>query len=191
MCQVDSFECSILHGIRADPEILSEISSFELHKLEKLSQGLRLPVAGLHLTVSSSLCQGFQIPDPELHLLHYSSCEFFFVTLFIYLHFVLHSIMGGKSKSKVHERESEPLFSVVRVLDLPVQTRLVLPDLDMKYNWINGQKWITLVQRSLKAAYMGKHLTEDSPSEDDPKIETWESEEAYIMNWMVKNMEED
>ena len=95
--------------------------------------------------------------------------------------------MGGKSKSKVHERESEPSSSVVRVLDLPVQTRLVLPDLDMKYNGINGQKWITLVQRSLKAAYMGKHLTEDSPSEDDPKIETWESEEAYIMNWMVKN----
>ena len=38
---------------------------------------------------------------------------------------------------------------------------------------------------------MGKHLTEDSPSEDDPKIETWESEETYIMNWMVKNMEEE
>ena len=99
--------------------------------------------------------------------------------------------MGGKSKSKIHERKSEPSSSVVRVLDLPVQTILVLPDLDMKYNGINGQKWITLVQRLLKVAYMGKHLTEDSPSEDDPKIETWESEETYIMNWMVKNMEEE
>ena len=40
--------CSIfLHGIRADPDILSDIlsetSSFELHQLEKFSQGLRLP----------------------------------------------------------------------------------------------------------------------------------------------------
>ena len=99
--------------------------------------------------------------------------------------------MGGKSKSRLHERESEPSSSMVRVLDLHVQTRLVLPDMDMKYNGINGQKWITLVQRSLKAAYTGKHLTEDSPLEDDPKIETWESEEAYIMNWMIKNMEEE
>ena len=99
--------------------------------------------------------------------------------------------MGGKSKSRLHERESEPSSSMVRVLDLHVQTRLVLLDLDMKYNGINGQKWITLVQRSLKAAYMGKHLTEDSPLEDDPKIETWEFEEAYIMNWMIINMEEE
>ena len=60
----------------------------------------------------------------------------------------------------------------------------------MKYNDLHGQKWVTLAQRSLKAAYLGKHLTEDAPTKDDPQIETWESE-ALIMNWMIKNMEEE
>ena len=38
---------------------------------------------------------------------------------------------------------------------------------------------------------MGKHLTDDAPLEDDPKFEIWESEEALISNWMIKNMEEE
>ena len=99
--------------------------------------------------------------------------------------------MGGKSRSKILEKDSEASSSAVRVFDTPVQHRLVLPDLDMKYNGLNGQKWVTLAQRSLKAVYLGKHLTEDAPSKDDPKIEIWESEEALIMNWMIKNMEEE
>ena len=99
--------------------------------------------------------------------------------------------MAGKLQSKTIERDSEASSFAVRVFDTPVQKKLVLPDLDMKYNGLNGQKWVSLAQRSLKAAYLGKHLTEDAPSEDDPKIETWESEEALIMNWMIKNMEEE
>ena len=90
--------------------------------------------------------------------------------------------MGGKSRSKTLERDSEASSFAVRVFDTPVQNRLVLPDLDMTYNGLNGQKWVTLAQRSLKAAYFGKHLTKDAPSEDDPKIETWESKEALIMS---------
>ena len=90
--------------------------------------------------------------------------------------------MGGESQSKTLERDSEASSSAVRVFYTLVQNRLVLPDLDMKYNGLNGQKWVKLAQRSLKAAYLGKHLTEDAPSEDDPKIKTWEFEEALIMN---------
>ena len=99
--------------------------------------------------------------------------------------------MGGKLRSKTLERDSEASSFAVRVFDTPVQNRLALPDLDMKYNGLNDQKWVTLAHRSLKVTYLGEHLTEDAPSEDDPKIETWESKEALIMNWMIKNMEEE
>ncbi|XP_078428048.1 acyl-CoA N-acyltransferases (NAT) superfamily protein isoform X2 [Wolffia australiana] len=73
----------------------------------------------------------------------------------------------------------------------PVQGRPVLPDLNMKYNGLNGQKWITMVQRALKAAYLGRHLTEEATSEEEAVWEVWESEEALIMNWMLKNMEDE
>ena len=99
--------------------------------------------------------------------------------------------MGGKSQSKTLERDSEASSSAVRVFDTPFQNRLVLPDLYMKYNGLNGKKWVTLAHRSLKAAYLGKHLTKDAPSKDDPKIKTWESEGPLNMNWMIKNMEEE
>ena len=99
--------------------------------------------------------------------------------------------MGGKSKSKMLERESEPSQSMLKSTDIPIQTRLILPDLDMKYNGLNGQKWSTLAQRTLKAVYLGKHLIDDPPSEEDPRYEIWESEEALITNWMIKNMEEE
>ncbi|XP_078434599.1 uncharacterized protein LOC144705702 [Wolffia australiana] len=97
--------------------------------------------------------------------------------------------MGGKSRSKMLEKEFET--STSKEADTTIQNRLILPDLDMKYNGVNGQKWVTLAQRSLKAAYLGKHLTEDAPSEDDPKLYIWESEEALIVNWMIRNMEEE
>ena len=38
---------------------------------------------------------------------------------------------------------------------------------------------------------MGKHLTDDPPSEEDPRYKIWEFEEALITNWMFKNMEEE
>ncbi|XP_078428525.1 uncharacterized protein LOC144700847 [Wolffia australiana] len=97
-------------------------------------------------------------------------------------------------KSRIAEKESAVTSStVVKTAETPAQPRLFLPVLDIKYNGINGQKWITLVQRSLKAIYLGNHLTEDAPSEDAPKLERviWESEEAFITNWMIKNMEPD
>ncbi|XP_078441716.1 uncharacterized protein LOC144711607 [Wolffia australiana] len=97
-------------------------------------------------------------------------------------------------KSRMVEKESEiTSLTSVKTGETPTQPRLILPDLDIKYNGINGQKWITLVQRSLKAIYLGNHLTEDPPSEDAPKLERviWESEEAFITNWMIKNMESD
>ena len=95
--------------------------------------------------------------------------------------------MGGKSKSKMLERESEPSQSMLKSTDIPIQTRLILPDLDMKYNGLNGQKWSTLAQRTLKAVYLGHHLIDDPPS----RYEIWESEEALITNRMIKNMEEE
>ncbi|XP_078427982.1 uncharacterized protein LOC144700456 [Wolffia australiana] len=84
-----------------------------------------------------------------------------------------------------------PAAPATALVTASVQTRPVLPDLDMKYNGLNGQKWITMAQRTLKAAYLGRHLTEEAPSEDRAGIEVWESEEALIMNWMIKNMEEE
>ncbi|XP_078434228.1 uncharacterized protein LOC144705434 [Wolffia australiana] len=97
--------------------------------------------------------------------------------------------MGGKTRSTMVEKEAESSTSKETVIT--IQNRVILPDLDMKYNGVNGQKWVTLAQRSLKAAYLGKHLTEDAPSEDDPKSYIWESEEALIVNWMIRNMEEE
>lgn len=99
--------------------------------------------------------------------------------------------MGGKSKSKMLERESEPSQSMHKNTDIPVQARLILPDLDMKYNGLNGQKWSTLAQRTVKAVDLGKHLIDDPPSEEDLRYEIWESEKALITNWMIKNMEEE
>ena len=89
------------------------------------------------------------------------------------------------------ERESEPSQSMLKSTDIPIQTRLILPGLNMNYNGLNGQKWSTLAQRTLKAVYLGKHLTDNPPPEEDPRYKIWESEEALITNWMIKNMEEE
>ncbi|XP_078448341.1 uncharacterized protein LOC144716933 [Wolffia australiana] len=116
----------------------------------------------------------------------------------------------GKSRTRATaraEKEAEELASLaastpaaapaVRVsaaamqFTTPVQGRPVLPDLDMKYNGINGQTWVTMAQRALKAAYLGRHLTGEAQSEDDAGLEVWESEEALITNWMIKNMEDE
>ncbi|XP_078435258.1 uncharacterized protein LOC144706195 [Wolffia australiana] len=101
------------------------------------------------------------------------------------------------------ERESEELSAMaaapvapasaaaIASAPAPAPVRITLPDLDMKYNGRNGQKWVTLAQRTLKAAYLGKHLTEAPPMEDAYAMDIWDSEEALIMNWMIKNMEEE
>ena len=46
-----------------------------------------------------------------------------------------------------------------------------------------------LTERSLVAAFMGDHLIDDSPPTDKLQLKIWKAEEAYITNWMVRNME--
>ncbi|XP_078440353.1 uncharacterized protein LOC144710454 [Wolffia australiana] len=104
--------------------------------------------------------------------------------------------MAAKAEKEVEELSSKatpiaPNAQVTALVIAPVQTRLVLPDLDMKYNGLNGKKWVTIVERTLKAMYLGRHLSDEAPAEEDPRSEVWESEEALIMNWMIKNMEDE
>ena len=46
-----------------------------------------------------------------------------------------------------------------------------------------------LTERSLVAAFMGDHLIDDSSPTDKIRLKIWKAEEAYITNWMVRNME--
>ena len=135
------------HGIRASIQIFSGCLdiffsllrfNFEFHKPEQFSQGFHPSEEKLYLP----LCKHFLGDFAFLS----QSCDF------IYRFFFFQTVMGGKSRSKILEKDSEASSSVVRVFDTPVQHRLVLPDLDMKYNGLNGQKWVTLAQRSLTLA---------------------------------------
>ena len=45
-----------------------------------------------------------------------------------------------------------------------------------------------LTERSLVAAFIGDHLIDDSSPTDKLRLKIWKAEEAYITNWMVRNM---
>ena len=107
--------------------------------------------------------------------------------------------MGKKASSskKVSKKAKAPSYSseeessvdeVPHIYDY-TKNRLVIPDLDLKYNGTNGYSWMKLTERSLVAAFMGDHLTDNSPPTDKLRLKLWRAEEAYITNWMVKNME--
>ena len=106
--------------------------------------------------------------------------------------------MGKKASSKkVSKKAKAPSYSseeessvdeVPHIYDY-TKNRLVIPDLDLKYNGTNGYSWMKLTERSLVAAFMGDHLTDNSPPTDKLRLKLWRAEEAYITNWMVRNME--
>ena len=106
--------------------------------------------------------------------------------------------MGKKVSSKraskrsiVPSYSSEGESSVDEVMPMfdYTKNRLVIADLDLKYNGTNGYSWMKLTERSLVAAFMGNHLIDDSIPTDKLRLKIWKAEEAYITNWMVRNME--
>ena len=106
--------------------------------------------------------------------------------------------MGKKISSKKASKQSKvPSYSsegessadeVMPMFDY-TKNRLVIPDLDLKYNGTNGYSWMKLTERSLVAAFIGDHLIDDSSPTDKLRLKIWKAEEAYITNWMMRNME--
>ena len=97
----------------------------------------------------------------------------------------------ASKRSKAPSYSSEGESSVDEVMPMVDYTKnkLVIPDLDLKYNGTNGYSWMKLTERSLVAAFMGDHLINDPPPTDKLQLKIWKAEEAYITNWMVRNME--
>ena len=97
----------------------------------------------------------------------------------------------ASKRSKVPSYSSEGESSVDEVMPMfdYTKNRLVIPDLDLKYNGTNGYSWMKLTERSLVVAFMGDHLIDDSIPTDKLRLKIWKAEEAYITNWMARNME--
>ena len=60
------------------------------------------------------------------------------------------------------------------------KNRLVIPDLDLKYNDTNGYSWMKLTERLLVVAFMGDHLTNDPPLTDKLRLKIWKAETRYL-----------
>ncbi|XP_078448442.1 uncharacterized protein LOC144717008 [Wolffia australiana] len=97
--------------------------------------------------------------------------------------------VSKQAKASAYSSEEESSADEVLHIYDYTKNRLVIPDLDLKYDGTNGYSWMKLTERSLVAAFMGDHLTDDSPPTDRLRLKLWRAEEAYITNWMVRNME--
>ena len=55
------------------------------------------------------------------------------------------------------------------------KNKLVILDLDLKYNGTNRYSWMKLTERSLVAAFMGDHLIDGPPPTDKLRLKIWKA----------------
>ena len=65
--------------------------------------------------------------------------------------------VSKKVKALAYSSEEESSVDEVPHIYDDTKNRLVIPDLDLKYDGTNGYSWMKLTERSLVAAFMGDH----------------------------------